>query len=234
MEFVIGQISQLMDARFAAATGSERVVLNPWPMLDNRSGELLYLTNEIVPQVDLSKDIWHQTYNAWNEIKGWITGPEIWLAVPAPYLVMALDAYESLEDCKGIVIQPDGQAHSMVSPSSVQPEIPSHIPYALHFPPFALNPSHAWTSPQSLTSPQSPQWTVIPYKSLGEEDTESSRWVNVPRYVQVENIEELKALVGKQEFASVTGIYLQATAGISTDYEAWQAIIDSIYHLDLR
>ena len=30
MEFVIGGVSALMDARFAAAAGTERVVLHPW------------------------------------------------------------------------------------------------------------------------------------------------------------------------------------------------------------
>ena len=55
MSWILGNTDRLMDARFAAAAGAERLVLS----LDADAG-------------------------AWNEISGWVAGPDLWLmATPA-------------------------------------------------------------------------------------------------------------------------------------------------------
>lgn len=220
MEFVIGQISGLMDARFAAAAGTERVILNPWPSQGFSAHGTGDYEADYVHPAERQVEILKQTLATWNEIKDWVAGPEIWLAVPSPCLSMALEAYSSLEDCCGIMV-PAGQPYATRLPSQIPPQIPPQIPYALDFSFTGLSRTKAWSSVHP------PEWVVVPWSLLGT-DSGSSEWANKATYVLVESLEGVDALQTLQELPSIVGIYLQAKPGDQTDYEAWQQIIDRI------
>ncbi|MFM7178070.1 MAG: hypothetical protein ACKOX5_01010, partial [Bacteroidota bacterium] len=134
MEFVIGGVSALMDARFAAAAGTERVVLHPWISRPHSNRGIGLLPEAIRELEGTPEEILKQALAVWNEINGWVSGPEIWLAAPWPYLPLALEAFEAFDDCCGIMVN----AAQSAAPTALQQtpfEIPPRLPYAVNYTP---------------------------------------------------------------------------------------------------
>ena len=82
MSWILGNTDRLMDARFAAAAGAERLVLS----VDADAG-------------------------AWNEISGWVAGPDLWLMATPALAEPGLDGpsdFWNARDCTA-GIQPFGK-----------------------------------------------------------------------------------------------------------------------------
>lgn len=73
MSWILGNTDRLMDARFAAAAGAERLVLS----LDGDAG-------------------------AWNEISGWVAGPDLWLMATPAMAEPGPGWTERFLECKGL------------------------------------------------------------------------------------------------------------------------------------
>jgi hypothetical protein len=73
MSWILGNTDRLMDARFAAAAGAERLVLS----VDADAG-------------------------AWNEISGWVAGPDLWLMATPALVEAGLGLTERFMECKGL------------------------------------------------------------------------------------------------------------------------------------
>ncbi|MFM8839227.1 MAG: hypothetical protein ACKOHH_11440 [Bacteroidota bacterium] len=223
MEFVIGGVSALMDARFAAAAGTERVVLHPWisrPHSDRGIG----LFPEAIGELEgTPEEILKQALAIWNEIKGWVSGPEIWLAAPWPYLPLALEAFDAFDDCCGLMVNaaPSAAPLAMQHPPI---EIPSRLPYAVNYTAGAPGNFGASGITNAWTAQNPPDWVVIAPDSI------MSLPLNFDtlRYLRVETLDEVMALQTRQDLPHFAGIYLQANAPeAATDYELWQEIIDA-------
>jgi len=226
MEFVIGGVSALMDARFAAAAGTERVVLHPWISRPYTNRGIGLLSEAIGELEGTPEEILKQALVVWNEIKGWVSGPEIWLAAPWPYLPLALEAFDAFDDCCGLMVN----AAQSAAPTALQYppfEIPPRIPYAVNYIPWipvTLGTPGAPGITNAWTAQNPPDWVVIAPDSI----------MTLPlnfdtlRYIRVETLEEVIALQTRQGLPCFAGIYLQANAPeAATDYELWQEIIDA-------
>jgi len=223
MEFVIGGVSALMDARFAAAAGTERVVLHPWISRPQSNRGIGFLPEAIGELEATSEEILKQALAVWNEIKGWVSGPEIWLAAPWPYLPLALEAFEAFDDCCGLMVNaaPSAAPLAMQHPPL---EIPPRLPYAVNYTAGAPGNLGALGITNGWTAQNPPDWVVI------APDLIRSLPLNFDtlRYLRVETLEEVMALQTRQELPHFAGIYLQANAPeAGTDYELWQEIIDA-------
>ncbi|MEY3574839.1 MAG: hypothetical protein RLZZ617_1437 [Bacteroidota bacterium] len=224
MEFVIGGVSALMDARFAAAAGTERVVLHPW-VSRPRSNPGIGILPEAVGELDgMPEEILKQALAVWNEIKGWVSGPEIWLAAPWPYLPLALEAFDAFDDCCGLMVNAAPSANPSATPSALQHppfEIPPSLPYAVNYTTGTTGTpgiANAWTAQHP------PDWVVIAPDSIMSLPL---NFDTLP-YLRVETLDEVMALQTRQELPHFAGIYLQANAPeAGTDYERWQEIIDA-------
>lgn len=73
MSWILGNTDRLMDARFAAAAGAERLVLS------------------------LGEDV-----GAWNEISGWVAGPDLWVMATPALAETGPGWAERLLECKGL------------------------------------------------------------------------------------------------------------------------------------
>lgn len=223
MEFVIGGVSALMDARFAAAAGTERVVLHPWISRPQSNRGIGFLPEAIGELEGTSEEILKQALAVWNEIKGWVSGPEIWLAAPWPYLPLALEAFEAFDDCCGLMVNaaPSAAQSALQHPPL---EIPSRLPYAVNYTAGAPGNLGAPGITNAWTAQNPPDWVVI------DPDSIRSLPLNFDtlQYLRVETLEEVMALQTRQELPHFAGIYLQANAPeAGTDYELWQEIIDA-------
>ncbi len=217
MEFVIGGVSALMDARFAAAAGTERVVLNPWVNQETSNRGTDLHANATRDPESTQEEILKQALAVWNEIKTWVSGPEIWLSVPWPYLPLALEAFDTFDDCCGILVT----AVQSAAPTVLQDppfEIPQRIPYAVNYTPVTPGITNTWTAQHS------PDWVVIAPDSIQTMPLNSDSL----RYIRVETLDEVITMHIRQGIPPVAGIYLQADTAEATDYEVWQAIIDRI------
>jgi len=223
MEFVIGGVSALMDARFAAAVGTERVVLHPWISKPQSNPGADILNEATAEPEETREEILKQALAVWSEIKGWVSGPEIWLSAPWPYLPLALEAFDAFDDCCGIMVN---SAQSPAPTELQHPpfEIPPRIPYAVNYTPGAPWADGAPWITNACTAPHPPDWVVITPDSI----------MTLPlnpdtlRYLRVETLDEVMALQTRQGLPRFAGIYLQANAPeAATDYELWQEIIDA-------
>ncbi|MBM3930086.1 MAG: hypothetical protein FJ336_02250 [Sphingomonadales bacterium] len=223
MEFVIGGVSALMDARFAAAAGTERVVLHPWISRPHTNHGIGFLPEAIGELEGTPEEILKQALAVWNEIKGWVSGPEIWLTAPWPYLPLALEAFDAFDDCCGLMVNaaPSAAPLAMQHPPI---EIPPRLPYAVNYTAGAPGNLGAPGITNAWTAQNPPDWVVIAPDSI----------MNLPlnfdtlRYLRVETLEEVIALQTRQGLPRFAGIYLQANAPeAATDYELWQEIIDA-------
>ncbi|MBM3914187.1 MAG: hypothetical protein FJ351_07090 [Sphingomonadales bacterium] len=170
-----------------------------------------------------------QALAVWNEIKGWVSGPEIWLAAPWPYLPLALEAFDAFDDCCGLMVN----AAQSAGPTALQHppfEIPPRLPYAVNYipgipvTPGALGTTGTLGITNAWTAQNPPDWVVIAPDSI------MSLPLNFDtlRYLRVETLDEVMALQTRQGLPRFAGIYLQANAPeAATDYELWQEIIDA-------
>ncbi|MBM3911980.1 MAG: hypothetical protein FJ350_03105 [Sphingomonadales bacterium] len=230
MEFVIGGVSALMDARFAAAAGTERVVLHPWISRPQSNRGIGFLPEAIGELEGTPEEILKQALAVWNEIKGWVSGPEIWLAAPWPYLPMALEAFETFDGCCGVMVT-DAQSAAPTVLQHPPFEIPPRVPYAVNYAPWTPGIPKALGIPgppgitNAWTAQNPPDWVVIAPDSIMTLPLN----VDTLRYLRVETLDEVMALQTRQGLPRFAGIYLQANAPEEgTDYEVWQEIIDRI------
>ncbi|MFM8786656.1 MAG: hypothetical protein ACKOFE_03285 [Bacteroidota bacterium] len=235
MEFVIGGVSALMDARFAAAAGTERVVLHPWISRPHSNRGIGLLPEAIRELEGTPEEILKQALAVWNEIKGWVSGPEIWLAAPWPYLPLALEAFDAFDDCCGLMVN----ATLSAAPTVLQHppfEIPPRLPYAVNYipgtpgTPGVPGTSGAVGAPgipgitNAWTTQNPPDWVVIAPDSIMSLPL---NFDTLP-YLRVETLDEVMTLQTRQDLPHYAGIYLQANAPeAATDYELWQEIIDA-------
>ncbi|MFM9060383.1 MAG: hypothetical protein ACKOPP_02250 [Bacteroidota bacterium] len=85
MSWILGNTDRLMDARFAAAAGAERLLL----------------------QVPGDMQIW-------NEISGWVAGPELWLIANLATVEHGPSGLGSYADCTGCFVR-DGEVWDKIS-----------------------------------------------------------------------------------------------------------------------
>jgi hypothetical protein len=153
----------------------------------------------------------------WNEIKGWVSGPEIWLAAPWPYLTLALKAFDTFDDCCGIMVN----AAQPSEPTLLQHppfEIPPRIPYAVNYSLGAPGTAHLWTAQHP------PDWVVMVPNLIHSLSPDAGTL----RYLCVEDLKEVTVWRKAQDLPPIAGIYLQADVTKATDYEVWQEIIDAL------
>jgi hypothetical protein len=232
MEFVIGGVSALMDARFAAAAGTERVVLYPWISRPHTNHGIGFLPEAIGELEGTPEEILQQALAVWNEIKGWVSGPEIWLAAPWPFLPLALEAFDAFDDCCGLLVN----ATQSAAPTALQQtpfEIPPRLPYAVNYIPGIPTTLGTHGTPRAPGAPgitngwtaqNPPDWVVIAPDSI------MSLPLNFDtlRYLRVETLDEVMALQTRQDLPHFAGIYLQANVPeAGAYYELWQEIIDA-------
>jgi len=227
MEFVIGGVSALMDARFAAAAGTERVVLHPWISRPHTNHGIGFLPEAIGELEGTPEEILKQALAVWNEIKGWVSGPEIWLAAPWPYLPLALEAFDAFDDCCGLMVNAAPSATPSATPSALQHppiQIPPRLPYAVNYTAGAPGTAGGPEITNAWTAQNPPDWVVIAPDSIMSLPL---NFDTLP-YLRVETLDEVMALQTRQELPHFAGIYLQANAPeAGTDYELWQEIIDA-------
>jgi hypothetical protein len=221
MEFVIGEVSGLMDVRFAAAAGTERVVLNPWIIQVPPDSASDLQDKAASDSGALQKTILRQALAVWSEIKSWVAGPEIWLAAPLPHLTMSVEAFESMEDCCGIMVT-HAPPNALKEPQHISIQIPPHIPYAIDYLDSGSDVADSW----SAVHP--PQWVILSLQSLVSLNPMPAGWGNCAKYVFVRTIEEVHALLALRDLPAPVGIYLRTIPGEDSDYEAWQKMIDAV------
>jgi len=198
-----------MDARFAAAAGAERLVLS------------------------LGEDV-----GAWNEISGWVAGPDLWVMATPALAETGPGWAERLLECKGVYCQDAavweglerlGDAFALEMPGwalELNPEVlgclrnrggwGSRLPDWLVVDPWAL---HAGDEALvgSVSGPNLPWFAMISIKP-GADAGDAERLGR--------RLKELAQKIG----SACAGLYFEANPGQDSEYVTIEDWIDAMEH----
>lgn len=198
-----------MDARFAAAAGAERLVLS------------------------LGEDV-----GAWNEISGWVAGPDLWVMATPALAETGPGWAERLLECKGVYCQDAavweglerlGDAFALEMPGwalELNPEVlgclrnrggwGSRLPDWLVVDPWAL---HAGDEALvgSVSGPKLPWFAMISIKP-GADAGDAERLGR--------RLKELAQEIG----SACAGLYFEANPGQDSEYVTIEDWIDAMEH----
>ena len=210
MSWILGNTDRLMDARFAAAAGAERLVL----------------------QMDAADP------GAWNEISGWVAGLDLWLLATPALAAVGPGFNEHFLECKGIFCRDlvvwdameglfDGPAMQDLGWAfELSPDVLGRIrsrggwgprrPDWMVMDPWAVEPDDTALI-KTGSGPNMPWFALVPVNQEADEGS-------------VQRLSQRLDILAEKTGSACAGLYFQATPGQDADYvrvEDWvQALED--------
>lgn len=208
MSWILGNTDRLMDARFAAAAGAERLLLR---MAEDKQ--------------------------AWNEIGGWVAGPELWLIASRTTIELGPTGLSSYVDCWGCFVQ-DAEVWDRIS-SNLDWTNRVDTAWAL-----GLNPEVLQRMRQSLPEGRHhPDWVTLDSRVLDSEDTKflmtafvgrpTAWYMGIALDQEPAGLEESTLVRWLEQGEELTGLpcsglCFEAQAGQDSDYVTIQDYLDTV------